>query len=64
MGPFDGCLGPGKVGHKNAKTPPLVTPPPKNHKPKTENFFLRRTTRLAESVEGLNTFLAAAAGEL
>ena len=37
-GPFDGRRGPGKVGHKNAKTPPLVTPPQKNPKTKTENF--------------------------
>jgi len=61
---FDGRPGPGKVGHKNAKTPPLVTLPQKNPKPKTENFFKLGTTRLAESVEGLNTSLAAAAGEL
>jgi len=60
--PIEGRPGPGKVGHKNAKTPPLVTPPQDN--PKTEKFFWLGTTRLAESVEGLNTFLAAAAGEL
>ena len=30
MGPFDWRLGPGKVGHKNAKTPPLVTPTQEN----------------------------------
>jgi len=33
----------GKLGHENAKTPPLVTPPQENPKPKTEtqteNFF-------------------------
>jgi len=62
--PFDGRPGPGKVGHKNAKTPPLVTSPQENPKPKTEYFFLLGTTRLAESVEGLNTSLAAAAGDL
>jgi len=39
VGPFDGCPGPGKVGHKNAKTPPLVTPPQEKPKPKTENFL-------------------------
>ena len=38
VGPFDGRRGPGKVGHKNAKTPPLMTPPQKNPKTKTENF--------------------------
>jgi len=64
VGPFDGRPGPDKVGHENAKTPPLVTPPQENHKPKTEDFFWLGTTRLSESVEGLNTSLAAAAGEL
>jgi len=65
VGPFDGRPGPGKVGHKNAKTPPLVTPPQENPKPKTEKFFFwLGTTRRAESVEGLNTSLAAAGGEL
>jgi len=39
MGPFDGRPGPGKVGHKNAKTPPLVTPPQESPKPKTEKKF-------------------------
>ena len=39
VGPFDGSPGPGKVGHKNAKTPLLVTTPQENPKPKTENFF-------------------------
>ena len=62
--PIEGRPGPGKVGHKNAKTPPLVTPPQKNPKPKTENSFWLGTTRLAESVESLNTSLAAAVGEL
>jgi len=64
VGPFDGRPGPGKVGHKNTKTPPLVMPPQENPKPKTEIFFWLGTTRLAEFVEGLNTSLAAAAGEL
>jgi len=30
VGPFDGRLGPGKVGHKNAETPPLLTSPQEN----------------------------------
>jgi len=64
VGPFDGRPGPGKVGNKNAKTTPLVTPHQENPKPKTENFFWLETTRLAKFVEGLNTSLAAAAGEL
>jgi len=36
VGPFDGRPGPGKVGHKNAKTLTLVTSPQENPKPKTE----------------------------
>jgi len=36
IGPFDGRPGPGKVGHKSAKAPPLVTSPPRELK--TENF--------------------------
>jgi len=40
VGPFDGCLGPGKVGYKNAKTPPIVTPPQENTKSKTEKVVL------------------------
>jgi len=39
VGPFDRRPGPGKVGHKTAKTTPLVTPPQGNPKPKTEKFF-------------------------
>jgi len=41
VSPFDGRPGPGNVGHKNARTPPLVTPPQENPKPKTEIFFTR-----------------------
>jgi len=41
VGPFHGRPGPGKVGHKNAKTPPLVMSPQENPKPKIE-FFLSR----------------------
>ena len=49
VGPFDGRPGPVKIGHKNAKTSPLVTFPQENSKPKTENFFWLGTRRLAES---------------
>jgi len=35
-----------------------------NPKPKTENFFSVETRSLDESVDGLNTFLALAAGQL
>ena len=34
-----GRPGSGKEGHKNAKTPPIVTTPQENPKPKTEKFF-------------------------
>jgi len=42
---------------KNTPTP-LVAFPPENPPPKTKIFFLVLTTRLAESVEGLNSSLA------
>jgi len=63
IGALDWHLGTGSVGHENAKTPPFVTSPHKNPKPKTE-FFSVETRRLAESVDGLNTSLALAAGDL
>jgi len=64
LGHLIGDPGPGKAGLKNAKTPPLVTSPQENLKPKTEIFFWLGTRRRAESVEDLNTSPAAAAGEL
>ena len=55
-----------KYAIKMQKKPtPTCDDPPR--KPKTQNwkfFFWLGTSRLAESVEGLNTSLAAAAGEL
>jgi len=51
------CPGPGKDGQNNTKTPLLVTFPPENLKCKT--FFFMTTRRRAESVEGLNSSLAA-----
>jgi len=42
VGSFDGRPGPGEVGHKNAKTPPLVTPLQENPKHKPEKCFLTR----------------------
>jgi len=56
--------GPGKDGQNNAKTPLLVTLPPEKLKPKTKILFSILTTRLAESVEGLNSSLAQSPGEL
>jgi len=39
MGQWVGSQGQVKVAKKNAKTPPLVTFPPENAKPKTNKFF-------------------------
>jgi len=66
MGQWVGAQGPkpSKGGQKNAKTPPLVTFPPENVKPKTKTFFSMSTRRLAETLEGLNSSLALAAGDL
>jgi len=61
---LDWRLGPGKVGHKNAKTLPLVKPPKRTPNPKLKNFFSVEARRRAESVGGLNTSLGLAAGEL
>jgi len=63
MGQWVGAQGQVKVA-KNVKTPPLVSFPPANAKPNTKFFFSMSTTRLAESVEGLNSSLAPAAGDL
>jgi len=52
--------GSGKDGQNNAKTPLLVTFSPEKLKSKTKkNFFSILITRLAESVEGLNSSVAA-----
>jgi len=56
--------GPGIGSQKNAKTPPLVTFTPANAKPKTNNLFSISTRQRGESVEGLNSSLALAAGNL
>jgi len=62
IGPLNWRLRPGKVGQ------PLPTcdarPPQENPKPKLEIFFSVETRCLAESVDGLNTSLALANGEL
>jgi len=63
-GPLGRHPGPGKDGQNNPKTPLLVTFPPEKLKPKTKHFFYILTTRLAESVEGLNSSLAQSPGEL
>ena len=53
--------GPGKGGQKNEKTLPLDILPINRQ---TKIFFLMSTRRLAESLEGLNSSLALAAGDL
>jgi len=63
-GPLGRRPGSGKDGQNNAKTPLLVTFPPEKFKPETKTFFSILTTRLAESVEGLNSSLAQSPGEL
>ena len=55
--------GPGKVGQKKPKTPPLVTSSLEIPKSKTRNVFFGCSLRLAESVEGLNCSLAQSPGE-
>jgi len=55
----------GKVNPaKKAKTPPLVTSPTENPKPKIEKIFESEARSIHESVEGLNSSLALAADEL
>jgi len=59
---LDWRLGPGKVGHKNAKTPTCKVS--QGCRQTGKKVFSVGTRRLAESVEGLNISLALAAGEL
>jgi len=42
LAPLDWRLGPAKVGHKNAKTLPLVTSPRRTLNPKMKIFFFSR----------------------
>jgi len=56
--------GPVKDGQNNTKTPLLLMFPQKTSNPKRKFFFSILTPRLAESVEGLNSSLALAAGNL
>ena len=56
--------GPGKDGQNNAKTPLLVTLPPEKLIPKKKKNVLICNSRLAESVECLNSSLAQSPGEL
>ena len=64
MGQLVKAQGQVKMAKKMQKTLPLVTFPLANAKPQTKNFFSVSTRRLAESVEGFNSSLALAAGDL
>jgi len=62
-GSMDWGPGPGEGGQKNAKTPHLWRFPQQTPNQK-QIFFSMSTRRLAESVGGLNSSLALAAGNL
>jgi len=64
-GPLGQRPGPGKDGQNNTKTPLLVMLTPEKLKQKAKKFFSSiLTTRLAESVESLNSSLAQLRDEL
>jgi len=63
MGQWVGAQGQPKVT-KIPKHALIVMSPPENPHRKQKTFFSISTRRLAESVEGLNSSLALAAGEL
>jgi len=67
FGPWDWRPGPvkvGKVGQKTENTPTLRAHPRRTPHPNQKIFFVIEPRRLSASVEGLNTYLAVAAGEL
>ena len=64
MAHWDGAQGQAKMAKKTQKHPYFWRSPQKNSNPKRKIFFSILTTRLAGSVEGLNSSLALAAGEL
>jgi len=53
-----------KIGQKTENTPNLRAHPRRTPHPNRKNIFLIEPRRLYASVEGLNTYLAVAAGEL
>jgi len=55
---------PSKVGQKRRNMPSLLRHQQKKTNPKRKKFFYISTGRLAESVDGLNSFQAQSAGEL
>ena len=61
----DLCPGPSNLTLKGQKTTPLMTSLTKNMKTKNKIFFpVQILTRLAESFEGLNSYLAPSTGGL
>jgi len=64
FGPWDWRPGPVKIGQKTENTPTLRASPRRTPYPNQKIFFLTEPRRLSASVEGLNTSVAEAAGEL
>jgi len=64
MGQSVGAQGQVKVVKKMQNTPTCDIPPSKRQTKNEKKFFSMSTRRLAESVEGLNSSLALAAGDL
>jgi len=63
-GSLDGHPGPGDVCEKCKSMPSLLRHQQKTPNPKRNYFFPILARRLAESVDGLNSFLAQSAGVL
>ena len=64
FGPWNWRPEPVKLGQKTENTPTLRAHPRRTPHPNQKNFCLIEPRRLYASVEGLNTYLAVAAGEL
>ena len=64
FGPWDWRPGPVKIGQKNESAPTLRSSPRRTPHPNKKIFFLIEPGSVPASVEGLNTSLAAATGEL
>ena len=64
MGQLVGAQGQGKVAKKCKSTPTCDVPPNKRQTKNKKHFFSMSTRRLDEFVEGLNSSLALAAGDL
>ena len=64
FGQWDWRPGRVKIGQKTENTPTLQASPRRTPHPNQKMFFLIEPRRLSASVEGLNTSVAEAAGEL